>query len=167
MCKNFFLKVIQISNKRLDYALRIKKSVSGIAETDKRGKHAPANKLSDEKLTWIRDHINSFPKYVSHYGESRSIRQYLRPDLSMNIIYDLFKTKCESEGKPILKKSAYVKIFTTEFNLHFYIPKADTCKTCDMLEISIKAEEDLETCIALRVQKSTIINTIYTFLIIY
>ncbi|CAG5009807.1 unnamed protein product [Parnassius apollo] len=122
------------------------------AERDKRGKHVPANKLSDEKLNWIKDHINSFPKFVSHYGERRSTRKYLRPDLSMNKMYELFKAKCESEGKPILKKSAYVKVFTTEFNLHFYIPK-DTCKTCDMLEIEIKAEEDIETCLAIRVQK--------------
>lgn len=156
VCKSFFLRVIQISNKRLDYALRIKKSVSGLAETDKRGKHAPANKIPDEKLNWIRDHINSFPKYVSHYGERRSTRQYLRPHLSINKMYELFKTKCESEGKPILKKCTYVKIFTTEFNLPFYtrIPKTDTCKTCDTL-ISINAEEDLETCIALRVQKDS------------
>ncbi|CAG4939248.1 unnamed protein product [Parnassius apollo] len=93
VCKSFFLKVIQMSNKRLDYALRNKKSVSGIAERDKRGQHVPANKLSDEKLNWIKDHINSFPKF------------------------------------------------------------ADTCKTCDMLEIAIKAEEDIETCLAIRVQK--------------
>ncbi|CAK1586739.1 unnamed protein product [Parnassius mnemosyne] len=153
VCKSFFLKVIQISNKRLDYALRNKKSVSGIAERDKMGQHVPANKLSDEKLNWIKDHINSFPKFVSHYGERRSTRKYLRPDLSMNKMYELFKAKCESEGKPILKKSAYVKVFTTEFNIHFYIPKADTCKTCDILEIAVKAEEDIETCLAIRVQK--------------
>ncbi|KAF9420130.1 hypothetical protein HW555_003543 [Spodoptera exigua] len=122
-------------------------------EGDKRGQHVPANKLSDEKLNWIRDHINSFPKFVSHYGKRRSARKYLRPDLSMNKMYELFKVKCELEGKPILKKSVYVKVFTTEFNLHFYIPKADTCKTCDMLEISIKADEDIETCQAKRAQK--------------
>ncbi|CAG4933843.1 unnamed protein product [Parnassius apollo] len=142
-----------MSNKRLDYALRNKKFVSGIAERDKRGQHVPANKLPDEKLNWIKDHINSFPKFVSHYGERRSTRKYLRQDLSMNKMYELFKAKCESEGKPILKKSAYVKVFTTKFNLHFYIPKADTCKTCDMLEIAMKAEEDIETCLAIRVQK--------------
>ncbi|CAK1596051.1 unnamed protein product [Parnassius mnemosyne] len=122
VCKSFFLKVIQISNKRLDYALRNKKSVSGIAERDKRGQHVPANKLSDEKLNWIKDHINSFPKFVSHYGERRSTRKYLRPDLSMNKMYELFKAKY-------------------------------TCKTCDILEIAVKAEEDIETCLAIRVQK--------------
>ena len=68
-------------------------------------------------------------------------------------MYELFKVKCESEGKPIPKKNNYVKTFTTEFILLFYIPKTDTCKTCDMLDISIKSEEDLEKCIAIREQK--------------
>ncbi|CAG5057377.1 unnamed protein product [Parnassius apollo] len=92
------------------------------SERDKRGQHVPANKLSDEKLNWIKDHINSFPKFVSHYGERRSTRKYLRPDLSMNKMYELFKAKY-------------------------------TCKTCDMLEIALKTEEDIETCLAIRVRK--------------
>lgn len=71
----------------MNYALHIKISVSGIAEKDKRGQHKPAIKISDENLTWKRDHIYSFLKDASDYGESRLTRQYLRPDLSMNQMY--------------------------------------------------------------------------------
>jgi hypothetical protein len=68
-------------------------------------------------------------------------------------MYDLFKEKCQSEGKPILKKNIYNRVFVDEFNLHFYIPKLDTCKTCDVLEIAIKAKEDIEKCLSKRTEK--------------
>jgi hypothetical protein len=50
----------------------IKKTHGTFEGTDKRGKHTPANKTSDETLDSIRQHIMSFPIMDSHYKRKRN-----------------------------------------------------------------------------------------------
>ena len=151
VCKNFLLRLLQISNHRLDYALRVKQSDgTHIPSPDRRGRKVPGNKVKEEKIEWIREHIKSFPTYRSHYGERSSSRQYLAPNLNVSKMYALFVDKCRGENKEILKQSLYEKVFRTEFNIHFYIPKKDTCKICDELHITLSAETDIERCLEIR-----------------
>lgn len=70
----------------------------------------------------------------------------------------MFVEKCQAEGKEILKKSLYEKVFRTEFNLHFYIPKKDTSKTCDEFQVKLVAEKDIEKCLQIRQELDTHTN---------
>lgn len=38
-------------------------SFSAITESDQSGKHAPCNKLDDDIIKQVKDHISSFPSY--------------------------------------------------------------------------------------------------------
>lgn len=69
----------------MDYAL-IKKidPDTSIPTPDQRGQGTSGNKISDEVRNFIKEHIESFPRYISHYGERASTRQYLAPNLNLN-----------------------------------------------------------------------------------
>ena len=56
-------------------------------------------------------------------------------------MYDLYKEKCSKENINPEKYHYYHRIFTTEFNLGFHIPKKDKCDTCE----EHKTSEDATT----------------------
>ena len=65
---------------------------------DKRGKHSRrGNKVSDEVLKQIDEHIRSFPSRRSHHsrGHSRHMK-YLSPDLSVAKMHDLYLQSYEA-----------------------------------------------------------------------
>ncbi|XP_050301041.1 uncharacterized protein LOC126739410 [Anthonomus grandis grandis] len=131
VCKQFFLRTLDISRKRF-YNVTKKKKESGVVQTDQRGRHVPSNKIDDESLNLAKQHINSFPKFVSHYTrKDNPNRKYLSPELNVTKMYKLYKEFChEKEARP-LKLSKYRDIFNTHFNLAFHRPYSDTCTKCD------------------------------------
>ena len=56
-------------------------------------------------------------------------------------MYSLYVKKCEEEQRSPVKEHFYRYVFKTKFNLHFYIPKKDTCKKCDIFKIKISNPE--------------------------
>lgn len=67
------------------------KSLSGVTERDNRGWGPPANKISEAKLLEVRNHINSYPLYESHYSRRKSNKKYLPSFLNLQILYDAYK----------------------------------------------------------------------------
>ena len=142
VCKEFFLGVLQISNGRLS---RVVQKNLRPAQTcvDKRGKHGK-HKRND--LSSVRDHINLFPRYISHYTRGHHTadqqREYLGPSLNLSLMYKLYVEKCTQDQKVPVKEWAYRQCFNTEYNLSFKLPHKDTCKTCDIAKVAIEAEND-------------------------
>ncbi|KAF2888415.1 hypothetical protein ILUMI_17758, partial [Ignelater luminosus] len=97
---------------------------SGVAESDLRGKHQPANKLSENTRNKIREHIAKFSVIESHYSQD-----------------------CQNQGMrnddDISKQWLYAHIFNTEFNLGFKPPATDTCDMCDEYQILLKEASDV------------------------
>lgn len=140
VCKNVFLTTLGVSNKRYNYALKVKRSETGIAQNDKRGQKIPPNKTPQDDTDFIKQHIRSFPTFKSHY--SNSDRQYLSPDLSVTKMFDLYKEECQVENRRACSSWVYRRVFHTDFNLHFYVPRTDTCKHCDKYRVKIEALDD-------------------------
>ena len=69
----------------------------------------------------IKAHINSFPKYKSHYSrEDNPHREFLSPSLTLQKMYVLYKEKCEGEGNVhVASDWIYRKVFNEHFNLSF------------------------------------------------
>lgn len=88
---------------------------------------------SDDIINNVCDHIQSFPANVSHYTrEHNSARKYLNENLNIRKMYMLYKEKCsELNIQSVKQHGMYCHIFNTRFNLHFKIPRKDTCKKCD------------------------------------
>ena len=156
VCKQMFCKTIQISNGCLDRTL--KRESDGSVDDDKlevsgsfspvlsskppvggfeerRGKKEPANKTVREYVEAVIKHINSFPQYISHYCRKDSPGvKYLPQYLNLALMYRMYK---EDHGEKAVSESIYRKIFKTEFNLKFQLPKKDTCTKCDAYQTQL------------------------------
>jgi hypothetical protein len=120
VCKEFFLKTLDIKERTISWT--INKSGSSEPKTDKRGKHEPANKTTDEQKEVKKQHIASFPRVLSHYCWSKRNRKYLEKGLSVAHIHRMFVDECKTNGmSPIPTLHMYTLVFMGEFNLGFHI----------------------------------------------
>ncbi|KAK3918281.1 Portal protein [Frankliniella fusca] len=133
VCKTMFLRTLGIVDCWVETSLRKCRNGFGLSP-DKRGKHLnrPA-KAVDATIQSAKTHINLFPRVPLHYTRKRSKREYLETQVkSIEMMYRLYKDWAKEEGiaKPA-SASLYRKIFNTEFNLGFFLPKKDQCETCN------------------------------------
>ncbi|XP_044744281.1 uncharacterized protein LOC123306370 [Coccinella septempunctata] len=112
ICKNFFKKILMVSDGKIDRTLK--------------------------KIESVCDFIRSFPTYISHYSRNKTDRKYLSPDLNIRILYTEYKKKT---ANPV-SEFKFRDVFNTKFDLHFHPPIVDSCKTCDSLQNKIKYEVD-------------------------
>lgn len=130
VCKKLFIQTLDISDEMIRCTLS-RKTHGTFEGTDKRGKHTPANKTSDETLDSIRQHIMSFPIMDSHYKRKDTNRKFLQQDLSITKMYDLYKAKCTAEEIIPASSITYRRVFCNEFNFSFHKPKKDSCEYCN------------------------------------
>ena len=156
ICKKAFLKTLQINQNRIDLALQ--KTSNNMEIVDERGtKSGGKNKCTEDQVSKIIEHINSFPKYVSHYCRKETNANFLSPDLNLNKMYDLYKAFCNNSKSVSL--ATYKSTFYTKFDLKFKPPKKDTCVTCDTFKVKILSaldheKENLQTAHDSHVQES-------------
>lgn len=138
VCKGIFLQTLSIDSAKVHRTLS---KVSKGDLKDKRGKHVPHNKLPEERLLHVREHINSFPCYDSHYCRKDSPeKKFLKEGLNLSLMYRLYKEKIlqQNLSSEIVSQSVYEKIFYKDFNLGLKPPHKDTCKTCDGYDVKLK-----------------------------
>ena len=119
---------------------------------DGRGKHSKHLKIPESIRQQIDEHIRGFPVMKSHYLRARQNkrRKYLSPLLSVAEMHDLYLKKYEADAdKPTV---SYSKYFNENFNMSFRYPRADTCGTCDSLNIQYEAAGDAQK-VSLHLQK--------------
>ena len=92
----------------------------------------------------IKLFLNSLVKYKSHYSDSD--RTYFHPRLTQKLIYDEFK-KNNINWK--VSRSFFISELN-KFNVKIYVPKKDTCSTCDEVNAKLKSKLDEKTRIALK-----------------
>lgn len=77
VCKEFFLKTLDISHGPIENVLKGTGDAGSFQEEDRKGKHEPSNKNSDEMIQIIKTHIKSFPKTESHFSRKDTKLFYL------------------------------------------------------------------------------------------
>ena len=138
LCKELFLKTLNVSNGRVERALKNKRANRGVPSIQKRGKNVKRKTVEEDKK-YVMEHIASFPRYIYHYTRhQQEHRQYLAPNINMKIMYRLYKERCLSQSNTTVRESYYRYIFNTEFNLHFHQPIKDSCQKCDRFQILLK-----------------------------
>lgn len=170
ICKVEFLAVhgLQFSAKRIEILSRKLKFNVSIPKSDGRGKHKHHKRIDADSLNMVREHINIIPKYVSHYSRQVNPNKvYLDSDMSITGLYRKYvewinqknqievdavdvnsaKSSNVSVKYRVVSEDKYRRIFCTEYNIGFKLPRSDTCKTCDSINIKLGAEKD-ETVIA-------------------
>ncbi|XP_067633255.1 uncharacterized protein [Eurosta solidaginis] len=133
VCQKCFLQCFDESASFVKTVLKKKLFYPDSDFFDKRGSGGGKNKLTDEKIQLVKDHINSFPKYESHYTRRDTSVEYLHADVSLSQMYNLFCNKFKHDAISI---SAYSSIFKT-MNIKFKKPKLDTCSSCEKLRAKI------------------------------
>nr|CAI5850286.1 unnamed protein product [Callosobruchus analis] len=119
---------------------------------DGRGKHHNRpSKTPTETVQSVHDHIQAIPKYVSHY--SRKSVSKPRPEFISTLYKDYYVECCKQRGIVPIKEDRYRRIFCSDYNIGFKLPKSDTCHTCDFLNNQIEAnKENMKECSILRTQ---------------
>lgn len=141
VCKMFFLKTLDISNKRFTTVCAKTDSI-GICAKDQRGTGL-GRKMEPARRTLVMEHIQMFPKYTSHYSRKSNLNtRYLSPELNVKKMFSLYKEYCTEKDATPVKESYYRYIFNTQFNLRFHRPNSDTCSKCDTYENIIKHSQD-------------------------
>ena len=129
VCKTFFLKTLDVGHAYIEHAL--KSSEHGtFCGRDNRGRHTPANKIVDERLDLIRQHIGSFSAVESHYCRKNTNRKFLDCNLSITKMHELYRVMCRENKQEPVKEDIYRRTFNTEYNLSFHRPKKDQCGQC-------------------------------------
>lgn len=151
VCKEFFKKIFAVSDGRLSRVLKRKLSIP-TPPIDARGRHAPVNKTSEEKIQRVKEFIDKFPKYESHYTLHKSTnRRFLAPDLSLPKMYALYCNDTPESER--VSDFMFRKVFNQHFNLSFHAPISDSCKKCDNLKIKIDAASSQEAKEQFELQK--------------
>jgi hypothetical protein len=155
ICKNMFMKTMQIDSARIHRALCKAKSSK---LCDLRGKHVPHNKTLPTAIDIIHDHIKNFPTIVSHYTRKDTNKLYLDTNLNLSLMYRHFVEFIKQKGtlQKVPSQSLYEKIFRRDFNLSFKPPRKDTCHTCDSLknsDTSSRASNDANQLCTLKVKQ--------------
>ena len=89
VCTVFFLNTLVISRKQMRTALSKENDIGGI-EMDKRGYNVDHNKLTDECVNQIVDHICKFLTVESHYVIKGLKKQYLPSTLSIAEMHRMY-----------------------------------------------------------------------------
>lgn len=143
VCKKCFVLTIGETNSFVEECLKKKQksAVPGIIPSQsKRGSAPSANKHDTETRDLVKKHINSFPRYESHYTRKQTAKQYLPSHLNVSLMHNLYMEDTEY-GANKVSRTVYSEIFH-QMNLSFKQPKLDTCSKCDQLHLKIRAETD-------------------------
>ena len=147
VCKKVFLNMHSVSNGWLDCALKTQVDDGGSVHCDQRGRHEPGNKTKQVVIDDIKAHINSFPKYKSHYSrEDNPHRQFLSPSLTLQKMYSFYKEKCERDGTTTASDWIYRKVFNEHFNLSFGRYVATHTHTHTHMHMHTHAHTHTHTC---------------------
>lgn len=146
VCLSFLLKCIQITQAKM---FRATTSITcNETATNSRGNFS-TRKTKHSDILLVKEFIDKFPRYESHYKISHSNIKYLSPFWNIKRMYREyclqsnfnFHTQCRDEEKPV-NEWKFRQIFNTEYNLSFARLKVDTCGTCDKIDAEIKSHNE-------------------------
>ncbi|GFR84553.1 reverse transcriptase [Elysia marginata] len=157
VCKTFFLETFQISNGRLSRALKTVATHNG-PRADQRGRKEPKNKTPVHLIEELKNFMDSFRKYESHYcrvaGQCVPTgKKYFSVGLNTATLYKMYNEDCVSNFRQVVSQQVFRKTLKKGFRIGFHQPLKDTCKTCDKYKVQIAAELDREKVEALKAER--------------
>ncbi|CAH2012920.1 unnamed protein product [Acanthoscelides obtectus] len=115
---------------------------AGYIKEDQRGKACKNSMLDESVKQSVRNHIMLFETIDSHYCRQKTERKYLPPTLNVCKMYALYEEFClDNNIERRATESMYRHIFTTEFNISFFLPKKDLCDVCHSYENRLTDEK--------------------------
>jgi hypothetical protein len=138
VCQKAFLNILGITRTRVETIAKNFFS-NGTTLTEKRGGDRKTSKFAN-RINSIIKFVRRFPSIEAHYCRSKTKRQYLSSNLSINKMSKMYnESVCDSLK---VKSSYFRKVFVTKFNLGFNVPRTDVCSTCTELCERVKNTND-------------------------
>ena len=135
--QNFaFLMFHGLTKRRIDCIVGKKNNGKLLASPDACGRHKnKPNEFLPEQVENVHKHINSVPRYQSHYSRNNNPNKTYFP-IDMKSLYENYITFCTENNLRPVSYNKCAKVFKTDFNIGFEGPKSDKCRTCDKLHIN-------------------------------
>lgn len=130
VCKTFFKPTLDLNNRVIKTALS-KKTELGVIEGELRGKHGNQPTIDPQIKQSVLDFINTIPRIESHYLRAQTTREFISSDKCLADLYQDYKSTLENNGLPFATVSTFNRIFNTDFNISFFVPKKDQCDVCE------------------------------------
>lgn len=134
VCRNAFISLHAVSNKVVYRLTQI--LAKGEQPIDMRGKHYNHNKMSNDVLVKVKEHIDSYPKKTSHY--SSTVVTYLDAGLTCTKMHEMLVEK-HPELKDIIKYEYFLTYYKENYGYRFGRPQVDVCSMCEDLNTKIKS----------------------------
>lgn len=141
VCKSFLMSTLGIKERSVRTVMEAKFGGIGVTPDDKRGKHKEHRRLDEELIESIRSHINSIPRVESHYVRASTSREFIDGGLTIAEMHRNYESLRKLADKPSANYDAYARIFNTEFNIGFHVPKKDQCDQCEAFKNSTGDEK--------------------------
>lgn len=142
-CRQTFIDVHRISKSVIETVMKEMEAGRHLI-ADARGKHLNRPRETPEDLkAIILEHINSFPKYETHYSRERAGQYFLSPSLTKALMFRLFLQRHPERPDYARKEKAYLAVLN-ETKLRIGQPRVDTCKYCDLFQMRIKCANDVD-----------------------
>lgn len=135
VCKTMFLNTLGIKQGMVYSALN-KLSIQGTVLKDNRGRHPNHKKvITEEMITSVCDHVNSFIPVESHYVRERTSKLYLDGTLSFARMFLLYQEWSDPKNNTkVMTARQYTDIVNEKINLGFHVPKKDQCDVCHVFK---------------------------------
>ncbi|KAK3913141.1 ATP-dependent 6-phosphofructokinase [Frankliniella fusca] len=132
VCKGCFMQTYNVSRKFVEICQGAKlENPAGVPRRDSRG--SASKSVEKVRLQNAIDHINSFPKYQSHYARQRTESKFLPNHLTEKLMYDEY---CKKEDNPVSRWTYSREL--KKLGLKFKPLHVDTCQRCDALDAAVK-----------------------------
>ena len=142
VCKQMFLITLAYKSDKILTTAANSVDNYGIYKDDQRGKREPHNKLTEERINFIKDHILSFNPSISHYRrEHAPKRLYLPPFLSIIAMYTNYKEKCSKITFQPVSYDKYVKVVSA-MNISCAKLGDERCEECEAHKLHLKENEE-------------------------
>lgn len=111
VCKTFFLRTFDISNRRFR-TVCLKTDHVGVCGKDQRGRQ-PTKKMDPKCRELVTEHIKMFPTYIRHYSRKSNLNaKDLSHDLNLNKMYKMYVELYQQRQVNPVKPSYYRYILT-------------------------------------------------------
>lgn len=134
VCRKTLLDIFGVTKGRMEHIVSEMRAGKLVPEDHRWAHHTRPNKVPEIVPQQIRNHIQGYSTYESHYCRPRAPAgtRYLSPDLNVSIMFENFLQTQRDNGDQECEEWVYYSIFNREVpKLRLCTPKTETCDECD------------------------------------
>lgn len=136
------MNTLDISDKMVRSALKKEEaSLTGALSPDRRGRQPPANKIPEERIAKVHEHLQLLPVVPPHLCRRDSKKTYIEGDLTLNLIYNKYVEWTQRHDLEPVKQAIY-KREMDNLNIAVHQPRKDQCWCASHHRLVLSEQEE-------------------------